>query len=575
MRRYLPSLYPLCVVPYPLVELQYLPKAIFVMDSNSDHPPARSPASTNTVPDPPPNTPYVPSTEEARFRYHGLPSRPPFVARSSCDIWTMPSGVPEYLPCMEAYPTGKHPLCDIWKGQVDDAMDAFLMQSKVDYSSIDLVRMKEVNESAGPMIVWVGVVPDSLSAERGIKVAVGLRAILLEHGIQDVHVEIRESEVKNLAEMYGHDPSTYPEVPFKEPFTPTLGITICAEDTPDIQGTATLFFTTPSKPGKLFLLAAKHVLFRVDEENGDYVYHPPAPRRNVLLLGTNGFSKAIESINDEIKAIQSLIDDFTALLAHAAARDDREVGRREQARFQPLLDNQMAAIGPLRQFLARIESDWEDPKKRIIGHVVRSPPLSLSDKKDCYTADFAVIEVDTAKINASNFAENAMDLRGTKVSRSDLGKWIPGFNHPPNRLLKFHGTLSDDEMSHPSPQNVDIRGDPTIMVLKRGHTSGLTVGCLNTVTSIVRKPFKSQPGAKSREVLVLPRKSRSDPFSEGGDSGAAVVNRDGAVAGMITSGGGYDNISDCTYVTSINFLLRRLEELGYPANIFPTAADIF
>jgi len=74
---------------------------------------------------------------------------------------------------------------------------------------------------------------------------------------------------------------------------------------------------------------------------------------------------------------------------------------------------------------------------------------------------------------------------------------------------------------------------------------------------------------------VLPRTSKSGPFSEGGDSGAAVINGWGAVAGMLTGGDGASGVSDCTYVTPITFLLERLEEFGFSANIFPTAADIF
>lgn len=119
----------------------------------------------------------------------------------------------------------------------------------------------------------------------------------------------------------------------------------------------------------------------------------------------------------------------------------------------------------------------------------------------------------------------------------------PSFKYPPNRLLQFRGTLSNDEMLKPDSRNVDKRGDPTIMVIKRGCTSGLTIGCLNNVRSILRRPFKT---GFSREIGVLPRSSKSGPFSKGGDSGACVVNGWGAMAGMLTGGGGSSKVSDCT-----------------------------
>ena len=70
----------------------------------------------------------------------------------------------------------------------------------------------------------------------------------------------------------------------------------------------------------------------------------------------------------------------------------------------------------------------------------------------------------------------------------------PTFKYPGDRLLQFRGILSNDEMRKPNPKKVDERGDPTIMVFKRGCTTGLTIGCLNNIRSIKRNAFKKKPG---------------------------------------------------------------------------------
>lgn len=70
------------------------------------------------------------------------------------------------------------------EGRLDVAMHAFLAERKVHYTSIDPVRIGIVNESVAPII------------------AVGLRALLPENGIKDVHIEIRESVVTTFAKMY-------------------------------------------------------------------------------------------------------------------------------------------------------------------------------------------------------------------------------------------------------------------------------------------------------------------------------------------------------------------------------------
>ncbi|KAH9967052.1 hypothetical protein BGW80DRAFT_1341118 [Lactifluus volemus] len=499
----------------------------------------------HTAPDPLPIAPFVPSAEEAKHRYYGLPSQPYFVARSSHDVWVVPT---------------------VWEGRVGVAMHTFLVEQKVRYTSVDPVRIGIVNESAAPVIIWVGVEPGSLSAERGIEVAVGLRAFLLENGIEDVHVEIP-------------CPHSNPTVKVREAFSTALGITICAEKTPHIQGTATLFFTVSSKPEKLFLLAAKHVLFCVDEENEHYEYNSSGPRRNVLLLGTNGFDARIKDIEKEIGDTQLVINHFRGRLELAGKMEDPEEAQAEREDVQPQLVKAERAILQLEQFLADVKRDWdsEDPTKHIIGHVVLLPLISAPVR----TASLPVIEVDTIKIDAGNFIGNAIDL-GTEIPVETLTAWMhpdhaiqPSFKYPPDRLLKFHSILSNDEMCRPNPNNVDDRGDPAIMAVKRGCTSGLTIGRLNNTRSILRKAFKAKPGEYSMEVAVLPRTSQFGAFSEGGDSGAAVINGWGAVAGMLMGGGGSSKASDCTYVTPITFLLKCLEEYGFSANIFPVAASVF
>ena len=144
------------------------------------------------------------------------------------------------------------------------------------------------------------------------------------------------------------------------------------------------------------------------------------------------------------------------------------------------------------------------------------------------------------------------------------------FKYPGNRLLKFSGTVSDREMWKLSPRTLDHENDPCIMVIKRGNASDLTVGCLNTIRSFTRVYFKDQPGQFSKEVTVLPRNSKSGAFSKPGDSGSAVVDGKGRLAGLLTGGAGVTDVSDCTYVTSIDFLLKRMFKYGIKANLYPS-----
>jgi len=57
------------------------------------------------------------------------------------------------------------------------------------------------------------------------------------------------------------------------------------------------------------------------------------------------------------------------------------------------------------------------------------------------------------------------------------------------------------------------------------------------------------------------------PFSE---PGPTVVDGKGRLAGLITSGTGVVEAFDCTYLTSVGFLLQRMLKYGFHANIFPS-----
>ena len=112
------------------------------------------------------------------------------------------------------------------------------------------------------------------------------------------------------------------------------------------------------------------------------------------------------------------------------------------------------------------------------------------------------------------------------------------------------------------------------MVLKNGNASKLTVGCLNTIRAFVRVYLNGVAGKMSKEISVLPRNSNSGPFSAPGDSGSVVIDAIGRICGILTGGDGTTDISDVTFVTSINFLIKRLAKFGIKANIFPLPGDL-
>ena len=169
--------------------------------------------------------------QQARSYYYGLPSRPTFVASTHNEVWALPTGLEAYAPTKMLRAVGEHKIVDLWEAGLADQVIACLAAMKVDWTSLDVVRIGIVGESSAPIILWIGVVPESLSGENGRTVAFNARKHLYDSGIEDIEVEIRESRVfksvgpKLLTPAF----SSNPLATVADPLTVTLGLPICVD----------------------------------------------------------------------------------------------------------------------------------------------------------------------------------------------------------------------------------------------------------------------------------------------------------------------------------------------------------
>ncbi|QRV93325.1 hypothetical protein RhiJN_21343 [Ceratobasidium sp. AG-Ba] len=491
-----------------------------------------------------PNAPGIPSSLESVCYYYGLPSKPGLVARSSTELWVEPRGPEAYLTAKELKPVGPHALHAVWESVVASAIEAYLTSQEVAFTSV---------------IIWVGVVPGSLEGTKAVEVAVGCRAILMHHGITDVHVEIRSSEAVLQVKLYMPASPYDPAAQLIEPFTATLGPPICGVKTANLEGTGGFFFTDSKRPGKLFLLTARHVLFHPDRTDNEHQAHSSEQTTKVLLFGHATLQKHIEAINATIGRYERLLTQLSG--RSRTLEDQNDETERDRA----------------DKLLGEVTRDWGSSADRTIGHVVLSPPFGFDVGPDRYREDWAVVEIDPSCVDKTNFVGNCIDI-GPPLPVGKFTPWMyprstnpPSFKHPGNRFLNFSGLIPDEQMAKHDKKTLDHNQDSDIMVIKRGSTSGLTVGRLNTLRSVVRHYFEGKPSQSSREVAVYPCDSESGAFSKPGDSGAVVIDGKGRVAGILTGGAGTTKTSDCSYVTSINFIIKRLQEHGYEPDIFPPA----
>lgn len=94
--------------------------------------------------------------------------------------------------------------------------------------------------------------------------ALQCKSLLPDHAIDDVDVEIRESELvhsgspKLLNPGLDSDATAGARKPFA--FAPTLGITICSQSTPCAEGTTGFFLNEGGDGKRRFLVTARHVV---------------------------------------------------------------------------------------------------------------------------------------------------------------------------------------------------------------------------------------------------------------------------------------------------------------------------
>jgi len=133
---------------------------------------------------------------ESKFYYTGLPSQPPLVARTSTTPWSPPKDSEEAeLQRKELRPASHPALHAVWEDGLANKVFDLLKTMEVKWTSADILRIGHEGLAVRPypVILWLGVVPGSLSRDDGDVVAHGCKKILEEHGISDVDVEIREA----------------------------------------------------------------------------------------------------------------------------------------------------------------------------------------------------------------------------------------------------------------------------------------------------------------------------------------------------------------------------------------------
>lgn len=159
-----------------------------------------------------------------------------------------------------------------------------------------------------------------------------------------------------------------------------------------------------------------------------------------------------------------------------------------------------------------------------------------------------------------------MDLGKLSTLLYPLG--VPSeFVYPWDRMYVLKTILAAAKIKEPNSQ--DSTGDPAHFVFKRGSTTLTTIGRLNGFESRQRR-YSLFGNFDSVEAAVCPYGngrgpfSQAGPFSQGGDSGAAIVGPNNDFIAQLTGGTGLSDYSDIIYGTPMEWLWNDVIKVKFP-----------
>ncbi|RSL70185.1 hypothetical protein CEP53_001931 [Fusarium sp. AF-6] len=544
----------------------------------------------------PAQRPLPPSLEEQRDYYHGLPSCPKLVARSSTIPWSSQYDGWPIPKCL--YVIGEHAIVDLWN-DADSSLRRQILQvvDKVHWTAIDVLRVGYDHDNkwtgekfSRPVTILISVKTGSTLFEQGYDVVVACSRILQSHNLDDVQVEMKESEVSWAASTPPPAPLPTPALstssqatsnqllqfssqPLREPTNVTvllseyLGSSIAPSDSPRHEGTKCLYLQCGAK---VFALTRRHVVFTDLHPNTKYQHDDTMTPHTVMQPGNGTWVNHINSIPDQIRDNKKYLDELEEMFNHGLWK-----GKTEQPKLQTLIQMAQAELDTNEALNERL-AEWDNPSSRIFGHTTFSPAYSVGPilgRKEKRLRDWALIELHqekhatplTSLLNRIYIGTGGKEL----VHRQSLG-WT-GLR----RSLVYNehgvlvsGTIPETEMLCPRSRTMD--GEKGILVLKYGPVTTFTTGITNQVKSITRWPC-SDGKYESEEWCIIGHGKGlgGTAFSGDGDSGSCVFDTQGRIGGMLTGGLARKDTDnhDVSYVTPMEWLLEDIRRHGYHAEL--------
>ncbi|KAG0697475.1 hypothetical protein DFH29DRAFT_984263 [Suillus ampliporus] len=378
----------------------------------------------------------------------------------------------------------------------------------------------EAKGSLSPIVIWVGIIPGSTSANTTHKVFQEILILLRKNRVNDAIVELHEAGPPPMHHVHSSNATHYVHY-----FLTAL-----------LSGTLILWFhknkdkdSNPSN--KVYRISNCHVLCK-----------------NITVNYEHRGSAPMDHIQHSLNEIMNAIADYIITL-QVKERQDTENTK-----------------------VIRVMKSWTNSKlHHNIGHVQYAAAISVNIKgSTLYTLDWAAFSAAEVKVS-DKFEGNIVDLRSMFCP---LGGGSTTFKFPNERKLRVEGCATKEDLTHSA--EFDSQGQHCLIVSKDGNTTGLTVGCYASLVSFTLNEVSIQSIKLS--IYNLGDKT-AKVFSTKGDSGSLVwhmTNGKAHIIGQLHSehnkGGSTSN--HVTYCTPGWYLLGQIKTRFKHADFYCTTWSV-
>ncbi|KAM0484292.1 hypothetical protein ACHAPX_001712 [Trichoderma viride] len=542
-----------------------------------------------------------PSSQESEFYYLGLTGLPRLVARSSTHAWEPPAiqSSPYEDPadrCRKSlWPADRNPLLHQLWNNADSSLRIQILEAvgaAASWTAIDILRVR-LNGNFDTTLL-VAVKPGSLTWSEAHPITLRCKKILEEHGLRNIHCEIRESVVVSLCDnaaskvesAAASDTTSQLQlssapVPHPETFTTDvrvdlsdyIGTKISMRDVNTRRGTKGLYLTlSPSTAAqgtpRVLALTDRHVVINPKTDLQEYRHDESQPAREVIQIDQPTYLEKLQDFQD------------AAIQYRDAAKEHRNFGRDDLAAVYDGVSNDCADIADkMRPYIA--------PASRVFGKLLYSPAFAFAPLQNegrghgHWLRDWALIELLPSSHQASLgaltnnvFAGQAerilMILNKNKKGWAGLPRPFPPLAMNGTMTLTNHYAPTS-ELLYPAEYN-DYNEEPVMFVAKYGAHGELTLGLGNTLTSVVRvdDTVEGHMEGSSEEWAIISATwsmDRQMAFSKQGDSGSCVWDMKGRPAGIIMAGHSVNGLNDITYAQPLERLIKDIKAHGFDVSL--------